>query len=211
MSNLFNFGITSSVRKKIEKSEKSSDNGCDSAKKNYESKKRKRSFLPAWQNDFEWVRYSEVEDAMFCKYCEKNDKSKTSNFVSGCQSFRIDSLKYHEKTSNHLEAVKKEQFETMKKHNKVAVCSYTGEIKTESTSNESKVLSGCSNVVGAMDLLLKKMNKDELKQLNVYFSSAYWVAKKELPFQIYPSLLDLQEVNGVKVMESYRNDKGCTR
>ena len=139
---------------------------------------------------------------MFCKPCKKHDKSNNSNFVSGCQNFRKDSLTAHEKSKYHIDSVKKDILLLMKENKKTVFCSYKGEINSESTSNATEALSGCSNVIGAMDLIVKKMSQDELKQIRLCFNTAYWIAKKELSFNLYPSVLDLQEVNGVKLMDS---------
>jgi hypothetical protein len=54
----------------------------------YEVKKRKRSFQSNWLNKFTWLEHK--TDKMYCKVCLKYEK--TGIFVVGCTNFRIDSL-----------------------------------------------------------------------------------------------------------------------
>jgi hypothetical protein len=98
----------------------------------------------------------------------------------------------------------------MKEKKQVVSCSYTGDIQSTSTSVTTEA-SGGENVVGVLDLSIKKLNKDQLKKLAVCFNSAYWVAKNEMPFTMYPSVLELQQINGVDLAKSYKSDKACSR
>ena len=73
---------------------------------------------------------------------------------------------------------------------------------------------GSSIVVGAMDLAVRRLNEDQLQKLAVCFNTAYWIAKNELPFTLYPSVLELQTVNGlngVDLAETYKSDNACRR
>ncbi|XP_014669372.1 PREDICTED: uncharacterized protein LOC106810507 [Priapulus caudatus] len=206
MSNLFKFGFTSKSNEK-DKSAK----GNEDTKKKYEMK-RKRGFLPKWLNEYEWLRYDEETEAMFCTSCEKYAAEKSSAFTTtGCLTFRIESLKSHETSSSHVNASKIETISLMKEKKKMVVCSYTGDIENKSTSEAAQAVSGCSNVVGAMDLAIRKLNEDQLQKLSVCFRSAYWIAKNELPFTLYPSVLELQQVNGVELAASYKTDNACRR
>jgi hypothetical protein len=62
-----------------------------------------------------------------------------------------------------------------------------------------------------MDAAIRRMNHDQAEQLLVCFNTAYFVAKEELPFTMYPSLLSLQQKNGVIIPNSYRCDQACRR
>ena len=84
--------------------------------------KRKRTFLPSWQKDRPWlVSMSEVTESqsisettasggkMFCEICKtasQTDKTIARNnvFVQGCSSFRVESVKFHESSANHVRA-----------------------------------------------------------------------------------------------------------
>ena len=50
-----------------------------------------------------------------------------------------------------------------------------------------------------MDIAIRRLNEDQIKQLTVCFNTAYFTAKEELPFTLYPELLSLQEKNGVSL------------
>ena len=208
MLNLYNYFPSSKTIKSKKNEEKNDDR--KNKKKVYEGK-RKRNFLPGWKGDFEWVRFDEILKAMFCISCELYDTSKSSVFATtGSTSFRVDSLKSHETSSNHIEAVRKHNIKKLKDQDKVAICSYTGEIVSQEFK-DSQINPGSGAVIGVMDLMKKKMSEDQLKQLCVFVNTAYWIAKRELPFHTYPSLLDLQEINGVKLLDNYRNVNACRR
>ena len=66
-------------------------------------------------------------------------------------------------------------------------------------------------MVGAMDLAVRRLNEDQLQKLAICFNTAYWIAKNELPFTLYPSVLELQTANGVDLAESYKSDNACRR
>ncbi|KAH3782815.1 hypothetical protein DPMN_160735 [Dreissena polymorpha] len=148
---------------------------------------------------------------MFCKPCEQYSDDKSSSFISGCTTFRLESIKTHEKSSSHELACKKETILLMKENKQTVVCSYTGDIDSLANSQTLIDIPGCSNAVVAMDLSIRKLNKDNLQKLTVCFNSAYWIAKNELPFTLYPSLLDSQKINGVELALSYKTDIACRR
>ena len=62
-----------------------------------------------------------------------------------------------------------------------------------------------------MDLLIRKMESDQREQLLRLVNTAYHVAKLELPFASFPSLLSLQTKNGLEIGSSYKSDKACSR
>lgn len=67
----------------------------------YEKTKRKRSVHDEWMEEFEWLEVE--EDKMFCKAClarpELSDKKST--LVTGCTTFRKETLKFHNKSEKH--------------------------------------------------------------------------------------------------------------
>ena len=62
-----------------------------------------------------------------------------------------------------------------------------------------------------MDVAIRRLNDDQAEQLQVCFNTAYFVAKEELPFTMYPSLLLLQQKNGVLIPNRYGTDQACRR
>lgn len=58
-----------------------------------------------------------------------------------------------------------------------------------------------------MEKLTTLMSQMEIEQMKILFRTAFYVAKKASPFSDFPDLLKLQRVHGVKIGESYCNDK----
>lgn len=86
----------------------------------------------------------------------------------------------------------------------------TGEIDTAlSSSSYSGVLA--SAVIGPLDIAVRNLNESQRLKLEACFNTAYFVTKKEFPFTLYPSLLDLQLKNGVDLPNSYHSDQACRR
>nr|XP_006822890.1 PREDICTED: zinc finger protein 862-like [Saccoglossus kowalevskii] len=51
------------------------------------------------------------------------------------------------------------------------------------------------------------MDQTQYQRLQIIFRTAYYLAKNEKPFSDFADLLTLQEINGVKIGNTYRNDK----
>lgn len=93
--------------------------------------KRRRTFLPSWQKDRPWLVFMPKQNdsqpsnevtvsqstsqtassggEMFCEICKKaskTDKTIAQNnvFVEGCSSLRLESVKIHETSANHVRA-----------------------------------------------------------------------------------------------------------
>ena len=65
--------------------------------------KLERTFVPAWLDRYEWLRYDEQLNVMFCDLCLKHRKSNA--FTEGCQNFRRDNLNKHANTNDHRASV----------------------------------------------------------------------------------------------------------
>ena len=86
----------------------------------YEQDQRKRAFSPSWQQNRPWLKYLDAESgqastsaavksAMYCQICQEASKIDRSVqqkhvFVDGCTSLRIESIKIHETSANHVKA-----------------------------------------------------------------------------------------------------------
>ena len=68
--------------------------------------KHRTTFNPAWNDEFAWLLYK-PEEGMFCKLCQKYNKStKRMVFItSPCVLFRKDKLHEHQKTQGHADSV----------------------------------------------------------------------------------------------------------
>ena len=62
-----------------------------------------------------------------------------------------------------------------------------------------------------MDIIIRHMNQAQEEVMTKVFTTAYFVLKTEKPFTAFPSLLELQEINGLDVGINYRNDMACRR
>ena len=101
---------------------KKSEAGEKQAK--YEKEERRRAFLPSWQKNRPWLKFvpaslsasatSQTASAggnMFCEICQSAsqlDRSLAQKNVfvdAGCTSLRLESIKIHETSSNHLKAI----------------------------------------------------------------------------------------------------------
>ena len=76
----------------------------------YESQKRKQGVLLHWKIDRPWLRLetNEEQDIMFCDYCiNAGISSDISMFAKGCSSIRLESIKYHKGSNQHVLALSK--------------------------------------------------------------------------------------------------------
>ncbi|KAG1649403.1 Zinc finger protein 862 [Nymphon striatum] len=79
--------------------------------KQYDKTKRVRKFLPKWQIGRPWLIDSAA--GMVCKLCTDNKDAlsrqgllKSRTFISGCVSYKAESISLHEKSSAHVQATK---------------------------------------------------------------------------------------------------------
>ncbi|KAK0148163.1 Zinc finger protein 862 [Merluccius polli] len=85
----------------------SSDNeprAMDSEAEPTEIKKGKiYTFRREWLDQFPWLRYSKADSMMHCTYCKECGKTMAGNtaFVTGCNTFRIETLKKHNASAKH--------------------------------------------------------------------------------------------------------------
>lgn len=207
MQRLEQFGFSAGEEQKQSK-------GSAETKQKYEKNKRKRPFVQDWLSQFNWLRYDQDDDKMFCEPCRKYAPSSlpastlSSSFIDGTNLYRVESIKSHAKSSYHIKFELKFHIETSKETFKTVFTGYKGDVCMEEGTRTA-----CDDpmVVGAMDQVLRKMDKNEKEQLKVCINTAYWVTKQEMPFTVYPELLKLQEKNGVQLPSSYKSDMACSR
>ena len=66
----------------------------------YESSKRVRSYFTEWEKDRLWLNLT--DDGMVCLTCEANgNKTFMNQFISGCVSYKLDSIQKHQKSKGH--------------------------------------------------------------------------------------------------------------
>ena len=64
---------------------------------------------------------------------------------------------------------------------------------------------------GPIVSLVKQMEKEAEDQIIRLFNTAYFICKQEKTFTDYPSLIVLQEMNGLNMGNFYRSDNACRR
>lgn len=70
--------------------------------KNYELNRKPRTFRNEWLENRPWLRFCQESEAMFCDVCQT--AGKQSEFTKGCKSFRVETVKIHEKSEAHRHA-----------------------------------------------------------------------------------------------------------
>ena len=66
----------------------------------YESSKRVRSYSTEWEKDRPWLKLT--DDGMVCPTCQAHgDKTVMNQFISGCVSYKLDSIQKHQKSTGH--------------------------------------------------------------------------------------------------------------
>lgn len=66
-----------------------------------------------------------------------------------------------------------------------------------------------ANELPRFEKSLEKADKQTLSNMDKLYRSAYYLVKKERPFSDFEPILELQELNGLKIGDRYRNDKGA--
>ena len=76
------------------------------SRKEYEDNQRVRTFQQSWMTKFStWLRFEADRQLMFCTVCEKYS-SADQNFVKGCASMRLESLRMHERSQVHANSLR---------------------------------------------------------------------------------------------------------
>ena len=66
-----------------------------------QQKKKKRRFLPAWLEEFRWLK--EEDEKMYCDICKST--GKTNPFTTGCSNFQKSALERHQNSKDHIMSV----------------------------------------------------------------------------------------------------------
>ena len=119
--------------------------------------------------------------------CEKyessieNTQGFTREWISSTTNFRSSNVERHVKSKSHLKA--------MDIHY----------IKQNPMEEDQTTLINS----------FKGVEKKVWEQTKKKFEVSYFVAKEEIPFTKYEKILNLEELHGVDIGASYRNDKAC--
>ena len=143
-----------------------------------------RKFLPQWQEQFSWVVYHEDEHKMTCKTCcAFPHLAGKTEFVSGCRTFKKESLQKHSIGGGHYRS------------------------SDAWLAQQKPVLS--SPILQGLQKGGKAVEEKTKKEMEAKFNTAYLIAKEELPFTKFQPILSLQKKNGLDISTTYANDKSC--
>jgi len=110
-------------------------------------------------------------------------------------------------------------FPSLAKGNNLFVGVDGGKIRIKTLQEHSKTTShsDCEGAQAAkvnpsgtpMACVLQKMSENVRERMTKLFNIAYFVAKEEAPFTMFPSLVDLHHKNGLELGDTYKNDNAC--
>ena len=146
-------------------------------------KKKTYAFRKEWLGLFTWLRYEKANNAMHCIYCKECSKTLagSSDFAISSKTFRIETLKKHNKSRKHI------------------LC-------------RDRCIAGKATPLPASFQRQAAANRTtEQKEMMVKFNTAYNIAKEELPFTKFKSMITLMKKNGLDVNPTYANDTACAQ
>jgi hypothetical protein len=148
-----------------------------------------------WEQDLSCDLEKEINGGkvrkLKCKVCCKYEYRITSikgfsrSWIEGTDSVKKDSLTKHLNGDPHKYAVDLQQKETL-----------------GAASFNQKIVQNTPIGLGLM-----KMTVQEHELLKTRFNTAYYLSKSERPYSDFEGLVELQEKNGAKYNESYRNER----
>ncbi|KAK3090549.1 hypothetical protein FSP39_012619 [Pinctada imbricata] len=136
-------------------------------KRDCESHRKPRSLKESWKTNRPWLEFRDDEGdapspSMICKVC--TESGKINEFVKGCKSLRLESVKIHESSEAHKHAC-------------------------EIVSNREKKVGE-----RPAEKAIQQMNSDIFEKLLILFRNAHAIAKKSRPFSdyqwLYSSVID---------------------
>ena len=144
----------------------------------------KSKMLYKWKDEFPWLTIKEEDQAFLCSLCCKApDVAGSTQFLTGCFPIKKDSMQKHAKSNGHLRA-------------QTAVLAMQKPV--HETVNAQSFNKG-----------RKDEEEKERREVAMKMTTAYFIAKEELPFSKFPGLINLQKKNGLQIWSTYANDKSC--
>lgn len=142
---------------------------------NYDKTKRQRKFLTAWTINREWL--ADSEKGMICTYCKQIPTCTTGSrlFVTGCTSYKLDSVTKHENSLQHKYAVQVNE----------------GKSKPVDESEAGKIIS--------------TLNKENFEKLEKMFRNCHALIKNNRPLSDFTWMCDLDGMKGFDLGRTYRN------
>ena len=151
-------------------------------KKSTESTKLK--ICHKWKDEFPWLIVPEEDQAVLCSVCcDAPHVAGKTQFLTGCTSTKKETMQKHAASNGHLRA-------------------QTAVLAKQKPVRETAI---------AQSLAKGKKEQEERDQreVAVKITTAYFLAKEEIPFSKFQGLIDLQKKNGLDLTSTYANNKTC--
>ena len=151
-------------------------------KKSTESTKLK--ICHKWKDEFPWLIVREEDQAVLCSVCcDAPHVAGKTQFLTGCTSTKKETMQKHAASNGHL-------------------CAQTAVLAKQKPVRETAI---------AQSLAKGKKEQEERDQreVAVKITTAYFLAKEEIPFSKFQGLTDLQKKNGLDLTSTYANNKTC--
>ena len=150
-----------------------------------------RKFVSQWLHDFDWLEFDQEKGVMFCKVCSafqlpaERPGFAISPFVKGSCNFRRTNVMRHGSSKHHTQCCEERAFAIKE-----------GRLESSSPATVYQPI---------------RIDKKQYERVKKLVNTAYFVAKSELPFEKYTSLLELQRINGIDLGSKYLAAQDCER
>ena len=149
------------------------------------NQKKERTFQPSWKVDRPWLATNSDQSKLFGTWCQKYDKYNAKNsFVNGNTVMKKETVRSHALSQSHIRAQQ----------------TYQRAVMAEDPAGDSKA------VPGTVEFGVNLMTIAKRECVAARFNTAFYLAIKERLFRDFPSLVELQEKNGVRPSTSYRSE-----
>ena len=143
----------------------------------YDKSKRARNFNESWTQNRPWLK--DTEEGLVCTYCTEFAEIRTLEFITGCKSYKSDSIKKHEDSKQHDRSLAKFKAQQLPK----------------SQSAASKIV--------------RKLNSSIIHKLTKMFRNCHALVMNNRPFSDFLWMCDLDEAKGLELLSTYRTTKYC--
>ena len=137
-----------------------------------------------WKDEFPWLIISEDNLVLCSVCCNAPEVAGKSQFLTGCSSTKKETMQKHAISKNHM-------------------CAQAAVLAKQKPVRETVLAQSFSK--GRKD----QEEKDQ-REVAVKMTTAYFLAKEEIPFSKFQGLINLQRKNGLELTSTYANNKTCT-
>ena len=136
-----------------------------------------RSYSTEWEKDRLWLKLT--DNGMVCLACQAHgDKTVMNQFISGCVSYKLDSIQKHQKSTGHEKSP-----------------------LIEKAKNESKAESKAKKIIQTLN------TENFQKKLDKMLRNVHAMVQHSRPLGDYVWMCELDEMKGVQLGTTYCNQK----